>query len=504
MKIQQLLEHHGIARNPFAEEDAQTDPVFKDYCIDNSYHPTWDKIFGDPAEPATAIVFGEKGAGKTAMRLQIARRLEEYNAAHPDGRLYVIHYDDFNHYLDTFRDKVGPRRRPEKLLSEWKLWDHMDAVLALGVTGLIDRVLEVSQPSVSAGSPVDRRMVSKLEHHQARDLLLLAAYYDQSMAETFRARWRRLRKRLHYRTWLAHWDLALGVVWTMAAVAAVIWIFATMPGESFSPLLLYLLLALAFVLAGWAPWTWRFLRRHWLARKIARRVRTGNRQAHVLRRVLMNFAAADLADQPFPAKDRTDDRYELLMKFQSILQTLGFKGIVVLVDRVDEPHLINGSPKLMRALVWPMLDNKFLKHPGLGLKLMLPIELTQFLEREDAEFYQRARLDKQNTVRSLEWTGQALYDVTNARIKACAADGAAPTLRDLFAPGLSDERLIEALRSLRVPRAAFKCLYRMLVTHCNAHTDMNPAWQISPETFESVLAVYHREQEAFDRGLGAG
>ena len=31
MKIQQFLEHHGIVRNPFAEEDAQTDPVFKDY-----------------------------------------------------------------------------------------------------------------------------------------------------------------------------------------------------------------------------------------------------------------------------------------------------------------------------------------------------------------------------------------------------------------------------------------------------------------------------------------
>src|SRR5688500_17312113 len=184
MKIQQLLEHHGIARNPFAEEDAQTDPVFKDHCIDNTYHPTWDKIYGDPAEPATAIVFGEKGAGKTAMRLQIAKHLDEYNETHPESRLFVIHYDDFNHFLDTFRDKVGRRRRPEKLLAEWKLWDHMDAILALGVTGLIDRILEVSQPSRAAGAPIDPRLVDKLEHHQSRDLLLLAAYYDQSMAET--------------------------------------------------------------------------------------------------------------------------------------------------------------------------------------------------------------------------------------------------------------------------------------------------------------------------------
>jgi hypothetical protein len=42
------------------------------------------------------------------------------------------------------------------------------------------------------------------------------------------------------------------------------------------------------------------------------------------------------------------------------------------VDRVDEPHLITGSAERMRALVWSMLDNKFLKQPGLGLKLCCP------------------------------------------------------------------------------------------------------------------------------------
>ena len=79
MKVQQFLDHHGIARNPFAEEDAQTDPVFKEHCIDSTYHPTWDKVYGDPSEPATSIIFGEKGSGKTAMRLQLARHLEHYN-----------------------------------------------------------------------------------------------------------------------------------------------------------------------------------------------------------------------------------------------------------------------------------------------------------------------------------------------------------------------------------------------------------------------------------------
>ena len=144
-----------------------------------------------------------------------------------------------------------------------------------------------------------------------------------------------------------------------------------------------------------------------------------------------------LAGQPLPNKDSTDDRYEFLLKLQGILQSLGYRGIIVLVDRVDEPHLINGSAELMKAMLWPMLDNKFLKHPGLGIKLMLPLELTRFIEREERDFYQRARLDKQNMVPSFEWTGEALFDVASARVRACAAEAENPNLRDLFDPRMS-------------------------------------------------------------------
>ena len=28
------------------------------------HHPAWDKFFGSPADPSTALVFGEKGSGK--------------------------------------------------------------------------------------------------------------------------------------------------------------------------------------------------------------------------------------------------------------------------------------------------------------------------------------------------------------------------------------------------------------------------------------------------------
>jgi hypothetical protein len=158
----------------------------------------------------------------------------------------------------------------------------------------------------------------------------------------------------------------------------------------------------------------------------------------------------------------------------------------------------------MRAFVWSMLDNKFLKQPGLGLKLLLPRELADYMHREDRDFYQRARLDKQNMVPSLEWSGQALYDLANARIRSCGAGGKQPTIRSLLDDSITEERLIDAFRALRVPRHLFKFLYRLLVAHCNAHTDDKPVWEISKETFEATLAVYSRDQDAVDRGLQAG
>lgn len=491
MKLQQFLEHHGLASNPFSEEDAQTDPVFKQHCIGDAYHPAWDKIYGNPEDPSTSIVFGEKGAGKTAIRLQIVRHLEQHNKENSRRRVFVIQYDDFNRFLDRFRDRLSPRNRnPDRLLGAWKLWDHMDSILCLGVTQLVDQIL--GEVPADAGPSPD---VKSLGHHEARDLLLLAACYDESPAESFSNRWTRLRRKLKYRVWLSYWPLVLGIV----ATVVILTLFGTIGGwkQLLTPWP-YLLVAVS-----WLPWLWQAWGSFWLSRGIMRQVHVVNRDRSPLRRVLARFRRDAIAGQPLPNKERTDDRYELLSKFQGVLRSLGYSGIVVLVDRVDEPHLINGAADRMRALLWPMLDNKFLKNPGIGYKLLLPIELLHFINREDRDFYERARLDKQNLVRSLEWSGEALYDVAEARIKACS-NGQPPNLHDFFEESVSDRRLIDALRSLRVPRHMFKFLHRLFVAHCNAYTDRTPQWKISGETFESTLALYQRDQDAFDRGMGAG
>jgi hypothetical protein len=424
------------------------------------------------------------------MRLQIVRHIEQHNRTHPDRQLFVIEYDDFNPFLDRFHEKLGRRRRLDQVLSHWKLWDHMDAILSLGVTRLVDLVLAGQLGGAAKESPLE---VSRLDRHQMRDLLLLAATYDQSSAETFRQRWHRLRRRLRFSTWRTRWPLALGILGVLVVFGLIIglqkfdWLASPWP--------------YVFAAVPWAPFAWRWWKWYWRARAITRQLRVVNHEPNPLRQVLMNFSNDELAGQPLPTQERTDDRFELLAKFQGVLKTLGYSGVVVLVDRVDEPHLINGSPQQMKAFLWPLLDNKFLKHPGIGLKLLLPIELSYFADREDRDFYQRARLDKQNLVPSLGWTGEALYDIANARLKACAINGNTPSLRMLFQESVSERRLIDALRTLRVPRHLFKFLHRLFVSHANAHTEESPAWQISGETFESVLALYQREQDAYDRAL---
>ena len=230
-------------------------------------------------------------------------------------------------------------------------------------------------------------------------------------------------------------------------------------------------------------------------------MRTGNRTTGQLARALARMPEVDLAGQPVPAFARSDDRYELMAKFQAILAAQGYAGIVVIVDRLDEPHLINGSADRMRQVIWPLLDNKFLKSPGIGCKLLLPLELYRFIEREDEQFNQRARLDKQNLVPSLEWSGETLYDIASTRVRAASAGDPPATLAQLFEPTVDQRRLLDGLRSLRVPRQLFKFLYRLLVAHCHAHTGEQPVYQIPLERFDTVLAVFRRDQDAFDRGL---
>ncbi|MGE3820485.1 MAG: hypothetical protein AB7I30_13805, partial [Isosphaeraceae bacterium] len=457
MKTEQFLAHHGIAGNPFSEEDAQTDTVFKRRCMSKIHHPAWNKFFGNPADPSTALVFGEKGSGKTALRLQSEAELDAYNLKNPTERVFVIIYDDFNPYLDHFRSAVQAKDTAQAL-ARWRLQDHMDAILAQGVTQLVDALT------------LEKINLSSLTVDQRRDLLLLAALYDQSTGEPIERRWSRLRRRSGFRPLWSRRDLQIGFGTTMV-VGLLIYLFPWLRTLSVLPWLLVPLIA------GWLYWGWRLARAEWYARDIRKGLRVLSRDPSALRWELLWFKPSELGGQPMPVASSAggEQRYELLRKFQAVLDALGYAGIIVLVDRVDEPQAIEGDPRKMRALIWPLLDHKFLRHPGIGLKLLLPIELAYYLEKEDKEFYDRARPDKLNMIKPLRWSGPSLYDLAGDRLRACVGEplenGEGPRLRQLIEESISDDSLKDALGNLRTPRQLFKFLHRLVEEHCHRHTE---------------------------------
>lgn len=500
MKVQQFLEHHGLTQNPFSQEDAQTDPLFQQFCSHGTFHPAWDKIYGDPGTPATAVVFGEKGAGKTAIRLQIVEHTAEHNKQHPDAGVFVIEYDNFNPFLDCFNGKLAwPGATPERTLSHWRLWDHIDCILSLAVTRVIDDILNERVDGAAHPFEIRGDQLQNLTRSQKRDLLLLAAFYDRSTDVALQTRWTSLRRKLRFANWATWKELAIGAavsLGTFGILAEFGWL-----SSLFSSWVVWLVL-----IAAWLPWLWRQSTSFWQAWKINRQIRVLERHTNTLRATLASLEPKDVIGQPLPSRERSDDRYELLAKLQAILKSLGFQSITVLVDRVDEPHLINGSAERMRAFLWPIFDNKVLKLPGVGFKLLLPIEVSFFLARENKEFYEHSRLDKQNLIRSLEWTGESLYDLANDRIRASNpnAPNGPSKLKAWFEDSIVEPELVSTLARLRVPRHLFKFLHRLLVEHCHRYTDEKPRWQIGRETLQSTMAVYMRDLEAYDRGLGTG
>jgi len=490
MNVQQFLSHHKLQRNPFAEEDAQTDAVFKNNCIVSTFHPAWDKVYGDPNDPATSLVFGQKGAGKTAMRLQLEKQLDHHNRTFPQKRVYIIPYIDFNTFLGQFEQKVGwwYRGKPERMLQAWHLWDHIDGILSAGITKFCQRV---EQNEVADGSDAGLAdQLNRLDRGQARDLLLLSLIYDQSTATAFDTRFDFMRKKLGYRPWRVWLDFMGGIAWSSCMIILMIWLLSQNHVSFKTSLLSFPWI----ILLGWAPYLYRLFRNLWIASGIKKHVRVGRKSIGQLVYGLMRIPLSELAGQPMPTAQRSDDRYNLLEKFQGVLKVLNYRGLIVLMDRVDEPNLINGSPERMRLFVWPILDNKLLKHPGLGIKMMLPQELYRFVEKEDRDFHERARLDKQNVIAHFGWTGQALYDLVADRMKACAEPNAVVCPEDWFDARIHRERLVQAMQSLGVPRHLFRFLYRLVTEHCKRSTSSQPDFKIQPETFESVLAVYQRDQ----------
>ncbi len=104
MKLEQFLRHHGITGNPFSEEDAQTDTVFK------------RRLSGDDPPSGVEQVFRQSGRSVDGPGVRRERERQDGLAASGRRRAGIVQpgqsrtsgcssisYDDFNPYLDSCR-----------------------------------------------------------------------------------------------------------------------------------------------------------------------------------------------------------------------------------------------------------------------------------------------------------------------------------------------------------------------------------------------------------------
>ncbi len=504
MNVESFLAHHQLTQNPFGAEEARHDPVFERLADATANHPDFAKLLGRIDQPATAVAFGEKGSGKTAIRLMIGRRIDEHNRDNPKRRVLLVACDEFNALLDNLTRNA--RRSPEDALASVRLADHQDHIHSLAVSRLVDALLgrqRDQREPVRLPEHVTPRNLTRVLSHQARvELAVLAALYDQPHAGSATGRFGQLRHRLGLRwrvpmAWRVKLALALTVVALGLAAAAWVW-------EAPEPWLLPALIAgVTLAVLAWLFWGVKWLRLWWLARRVRREMPAVKRSAAELRQMLGDLRTTYLARQPFPIDDAADEaRYQLTRRLLDVLAELEHVGMTVLVDRIDEPTLISGDADKMKALIWPVFDNKFLQQEGLGVKLLLPIELRHLLHRESGAFFQEARLDKQNLVDRLTWSGAILYDLCSARLQACLAEGAEPiTLLDLFESEVTQDLIVDALDQMHQPRDAFKFVYSVIQEHCRGAPEGAGRFKIPRLTLESVRKAQSQRVQELYRGF---
>lgn len=519
MNLSQFFEHWAIVENPFRGEEARTDAIFARMGIagrpspeDQSpgrvrltrpstpaTHAEFDKIVGELDRPSTSIVFGEKGSGKTAIRLQIADRIARHNDEHPDRRVLLIPYDDLNVYLDHYARVTGNEKKKDDPFAGMRLVDHLDAIVSIGTGRIVNAILTGSEnppPALIEDAP---RRAKRMPLAARRELLLLQALYDT--ADTTGARTAALKRILRLSGPGPRALVATGawVGWVPAAALFVWGQFFSGFGETTRTGLLIgagVLLAVWLFLLLKLTLIDRLVDRH-VSQRVVRQFRMVPRLASGLTASMSKLDRSVAPTDALPVSASEETRYAMLARLQRVARELGFPTLLVLMDRVDEPTLVRGDAERMRSIVWPMLSHKFLQHDGMAVKMLLPIELRHALFKESSAFFQEARLDKQNLVERLSWTGAMLYDLCNARLASCRPVSAeAVSLVDLFTDDVTRQDLVDALDHMQQPRDAFKFLYRCITEHCASVTGEEGAWRIPRHTLDVI-----RKAEA-DRVMG--
>lgn len=465
----QFLKSHGLVRNPFIEEEAQNDKVFEDLVNEAGYtfnHQAWDKFFGDPPGRGTSMIFGVKGSGKSALRLALEKNIEYYNSQHPN-RILLLHYDDFNGFLEAFKRKSDKDRRRSVAvtLKDFGLAQHLDAILVAGMDALLKESKKTDLP------------LERLERYQRHDLMMLMAFYVSGPPDRYNRIMSSLARRLLPQRALGR--LGRGI-------------------KEFTGGLLTL---------GIGP-LGRGAFYRGVARAAEREILVRDRNARDIERALRWIPRGYLKDQDVKRggwRDDDDVRRLFATKFIEIVMNLGYQQIVVVMDKVDEPSLINGDRERMESFVWPLWNNRILQlHPSLSFKMLLPRQLYEAVRKAGSEKANEARFDKQKIIYPFRWGDRQLYDMMSDRLRICRADPSEPyPLDHLFAPTISRREVLGALDKLRQPRFVLNYLYRLIAESCAQAGQLgDQPVQIPNEVFYQITATIGEDIKHYYQTLG--
>ncbi len=446
MRIEEFLARHDLQCNPFANaEEAQGDAILLELLKSRGFrfgHPQWPKFLGDPPGNQTSVVFGLKGSGKTAMRLALGAAIADFNRRSPDSRVLVVNYDEFNTYLASWKQHIDRalaryqkfwdrvRGRPAATASmehHWRLAHHMDAILA-EITRLLPEMLESS-----TNHP--RLWPDSIKH----DALFLAAVYLPGRSNDYVRTMRDLREKL-FSGPARFWQTTKSV--------------------------------LAYVLTLGGYFAYRFGQTQALAKRFARRVQVLERDVPDRRWAFRMLPTGYLKNQPLTEDNLspTDEagRYEMLEKAVEVARHCGYPRIVVVLDKVDEPSMIQGDYEAMGRFIQPLWNNKLLQTSGIQFKMLLPAQLYRTIRKADSDLLNAARLDKANMIHPLTWSGEALYEILSERAAVCKKQrqDLEFDLHALFDPQISRDLLIDTLGRLRMPRYAAKFMNRLVAEAC--------------------------------------
>ncbi|MEM9800948.1 MAG: hypothetical protein AAGA20_11530 [Planctomycetota bacterium] len=499
---QKWRRHWALEEDPFVQEDADKDPVLPRVPLE-AVHSSFDRLYGSPDAPGPGIVFGEKGSGKSGLRLAMRRRLE----AEAADKAFVVDYVDFDGFLNEARkaDRLPPTnpKTPRRVVERFSLADHLDAILSLGVTQLVDEIV--------AG---EHRGAKKLPAKNKASILVLSALYYLSDEHSGVEVDRQLSKALHFRTAPSFGSqIALFVLTLLGvAIAAVPHIhprFFQGALDVGDPLPWYVggggLIALTWLFVGAKSLLDR--RR---ASRATRAVRVVPRDPDPLARLFSRMPSGLKNDLALPDGPAVGTRLVLLRRFISILEELGYESFYVLMDRVDEATLLAGRAELMRPFVESLLEHRLLQFEGLALKLFMPIELARLYLGASPDELKSMRLDKANSIPELRWTGQELVQVAAQRLRAVRSPDASPeqpggSLGDYFDDDVGDDELRETLGELGTPRLAFGFLGSVLAEHARELSDDlpedSPEWRVPQRRFDILRASWLDRARGLRRAL---